>query len=107
MKKLKNILHSKKFIIILLIVTIIYSIIIFFIPKKSIYTGKEKEFICTVKNIYKDEYYKLDLSCKEKLIGYYYNSTDIKIGDVIKINGSLEDIDSYNNFDRLVLNSIY
>ena len=99
MKKLKNILHSKKFIICLVTFLLIYSIIIFNIPRVSKYNGNETEFICTIININKNDYYKLDLFCKEKIIGYYFNDTDIKIGDIIKINGSLEDIDSYNNFN--------
>ena len=99
LKKLKNLLHSKKFIICLVTFLLIYSIIIFNIPRVSKYNGNETEFICTITNINKNDYYKLDLSCKEKIIGYYFNDIDIKIGDIIKINGSLEDIDSYNNFN--------
>ena len=97
MKKLKNILHSKILIIILSIITIIYVVIMLLIPNHSLYQENENVFICTITNIYKTDYLRLDLDCKEDLIGNYYGNKDIQIGDVINIKGTLKEIDSFDN----------
>ena len=97
MRKLKNILHSKIFVILISLLTILYVVTTLYIPKRSIYQGNESTFICTITNIYKTEYSRLDLDCQEDLIGYYYGNEDLQIGDIVRIKGNLKDIDSYNN----------
>jgi len=99
LKRLKNILLSKKTIIIISLFLLLYIIYAFFVPRKSKYSLDDNTFICTVENIYIKDYYKLDLSCKEKITGYSYNELDIEIGDVIKVTGNLKEIESYNNFN--------
>ena len=97
MKKLKNILHSKKVIVLIFLITLIYVVISLLLPKHSIYQGNENIFVCTITNLYKTDYSRLDLDCKEDLIGNYYGNKNLQIGDVVRINGTLKEIESLSN----------
>lgn len=105
MKKLKIILNSKKFYLIIFLFLTIHIIYNFnFINKSSKFIKSNTNFICTIENYHIDgNMLKMNLDCKEKLIGYYYFDfenelldfeTKYKIGDIIKINGTLEEINS-------------
>lgn len=95
MKKLRIILKSKQFIIVLLLLTLIRLALYIKEDKKSIYDINDSNFICTIlKNNQKD--YTLD--CGEILEGEI-ESNYLSIGDIIKINGNLEEFKENKNIN--------
>lgn len=110
MKKLRIILNCNVTYILLFFLLLIISLYNFlFIEKKSKYTKEERSFYCII-----DKYYingnqlKLNLSCNETLIGYYYFKSEsehlnfnkkYKIGDIIYLQGTLEEIKENKNFN--------
>ena len=91
MRKLKIILNSKLLIIILLFITLFRLISI---NNRSIYNGDEKDFICTVISINKNNTL---LKCNELV--ETKTIEELQIGDIIKINGYLEEFKTNTNFN--------
>ena len=92
MLKLRKILLCDYIYYLILLVAIIFSLINLTLPKKSKYTGKEKEVIGTVTKINtKDDKITIILKAKEKLIVTYYlkntEELNISLGDEIKVYG--------------------
>ena len=83
MKKLKIILNSNIFIILLLFISLPN---IFLLNKHPKVNANQKEFVCEIINISKKRY---TLDCSIKVETKIDDET-LKIGDVLKINGSLE-----------------
>ena len=110
MKKLKIILNSKIFYVILIIITIVNFLInIFLLEKESKYNINEKSFTCIIDNYKVDgDKLKLDLDCREPLIGYYYFETEeekiefdktYNIGDILEIKATLSKLEDNSNFN--------
>ena len=110
LKKLKIILKSNFFYIILIFFIIIYIILhVHIFKRESNYDINDNKFKCVIENYFiEDDILKLELSCKDKLIGYYYFKDsnekinflkNYNIGNIININGKLEVIDSFNNYN--------
>ena len=107
MLRLKTILHSKILYIILILIILIELPI--YINKKSIYDISDNTFICTLDSYYvNDNKIDIDLSCKEKLIGYiYYNNKEYvddfketyNLKDKIQVTGILEEINGPTNIN--------
>lgn len=95
MKKLRIILKSKQFIIILLLLTLIRLALYIKEDKKSIYDINDSNFICTILNINQKNY---TLDCGEILEGEI-ESNDLSIGDIIKVNGNLEEYKENKNIN--------
>jgi len=96
--KLKIILHSKKLITITILLLLTYVIISLNIEKKSIYTKDDNKFLCIIDSYYiKDTYLKVNLSCKEKLIGVYYFKDEEDI-NTFK--------DTYNFKDKVLITGV-
>ena len=97
MKNSKNILLYKtiiillyKTIIILLIITLGITYLRIKKEQKSKYKDETK-IIGIINDIKKtDEYTKIELLAKEKIIVTYYNQTNYKLGDKIKVEGELQ-----------------
>ncbi len=98
--RLKSILHYKYFFKILVLIFLGYALIITnFYPYHSKYPKDINIFYVKVlKQEIKDNRLRLTVSGKEKLIATYYfkteeekNNYNIKLGDIIKINGTLEE----------------
>ncbi|MBE6139726.1 MAG: DNA internalization-related competence protein ComEC/Rec2 [Firmicutes bacterium] len=99
MRKLKIILNSNIFLIILSILTI-FTIIHKINNISSKYNIDTKEIIGFVTNIKKDEEKTiLTIKDKENILAYYYNETDINLGDKVKIIGTLNKLSSNTNFN--------
>ena len=90
----------KKLKIILLFSILIYLIIIL---KNEIYFSKyesENELIGIVTKITeKENYIKIELNAKEKILCTYKGNINLKLGMKIKVNGSLEKIKENTNFN--------
>ena len=110
MKKLKIILNCNITYIFLLFILIIRLFCsVYIIEKNSKYKISDESFYCTIESYYiNGNQLKIILNCKEPIIGYYYFSTkkefyDFKrifeIGDIVYIKGTLELIESNNNFN--------
>lgn len=95
MKKLRIILKSKQFIIVLLLLTLIRLAIYIKEDKKSIYDINDNNFICTILNINQKNY---TLDCGEILEGEI-ESNNLFIGDIIKLNGNLEEFKENKNIN--------
>ncbi len=102
MKRLKIILESNLFYYILIIVCILFVITrVLVIKKKSVYDLSVNDFDCIIEKIsLNGNQLRMNLKCKENLIGYYYFDKlkekedfirDYKLGYRILIKGSLED----------------
>ena len=99
LKKLKIILQSNWIFYLIFFLVCIYVIIYVLIPRTSKYSIDTNNFDCIITDIYIDgNYLNLSLKGKEKLIANYYFKTEkeklqfiknYKLGDVIKINGTL------------------
>ena len=89
--RLKIILQSKWFYTILIIFTIIYVFLTTnLITYKSVYSGKEQEFIGIIEKIKETDYgYTLTVKAKERLI-VYSKETNFQLGDKVLIKGNLE-----------------
>ncbi len=98
MKKLKIILESKIFLIIVIFLLLIRLSIFLNTKNKSIYSIDNTSFICTITNISNNK--NLTLDCNEILDAYMYKEDNLlNIGDIIKINGKLEEYDQNKNFN--------
>lgn len=93
MKRLKNILKSKIFIIFLLFLSVLRVISI---NNKSKYTTDDNHFTCTVINKSKNN--KILLECDE-LIEATINYDSIEIGDILDINGYLKEFSENTNIN--------
>lgn len=101
MKKLRIILNCKLFYFLLIFIVILNLYISIFIYKKeSIYDVNDNSFECIIDYYFIEaDKLKLNLICKEKLVGYYYFDSigeresfikNYNIGDLIKVSGNLE-----------------
>ena len=93
MKRLKNILKSKIFIIFLLFLSVLRVISI---NNKSKYTTDDDHFICTVINKSKNN--KILLDCDE-LIETTINYDSIEIGNILDIKGNLKEYSEKTNIN--------
>ena len=93
MIKLKTILNSKKVFLIIIFISTIRLINYINTPQKSIYSLSDNLFICIVKDITNN---KTILDCNEIIEG---TQIDAKIGDIVKINGKLEEFESNKNIN--------
>lgn len=92
MIRLKNILQYNYFYISLIIFVLCLTFIRNSFPNKSKYNGNETSFTGIIDEIKKnDDYYKITIKSKEKLIGSYYSkdNLNISLGDKITFTGSL------------------
>ncbi len=110
MKKLKIILSCNItyiFLFFILIIRLFYNI--YFLERNSEYEVSDNSFFCTIEKYHiNGNQLKINLNCKELVIGYYYFTTEkdvyefektFEIGDFVFIKGSLELINSNNNFN--------
>ena len=86
-------LNSKKIILIFLIISTIRLINYINVSKKSIYSLSDNSFVCIVKDITNN---KTILDCNEIIEG---TTIDVNIGDIVKINGKLEEFESNKNIN--------
>ena len=93
MIKLKIVLNSKIFLIVLFFISIFR--ITFIKNEASILDINDNNFICTVNNINKE---KILLDCGE-LVDTKIEDNNIKIGDILRINGYLKEYKSNSNFN--------
>lgn len=74
MIKLRTILLQSNIYRVTIVGVIIYALIVTLLPKyESVYKESEEDFLCSIDN-YKieEDKMKLELVCKEKLVGSYY-----------------------------------
>lgn len=99
MIKLRTILLQSNIYRVTIIGVIIYALIVTLLPKyESVYKGSEEDFLCSIDN-YKieEDKMKLELVCKEKLVGSYYFENDeykffkekVNIGSSVRVKGKL------------------
>lgn len=99
MIKLRTILLQSNIYRVTIVGVIIYALIVTLLPKyESVYKGSEEDFLCSIDN-YKieEDKMKLELVCKEKLVGSYYFKNDeynffkenINIGSSVSVKGKL------------------
>lgn len=99
MIKLRTILLQSNIYRVTIVGVIIYALIVTLLPKyESVYKGSEEDFLCSIDN-YKieEDKMKLELVCKEKLVGSYYFENDeykffkekVNIGSSVSIKGKL------------------
>lgn len=99
MIKLRTILLQSNIYRVTIVGVIIYALIVTLLPKyESVYKGSEEDFLCSIDN-YKieEDKMKLDLVCKEKLVGSYYFKNDeykffkekVNIGSSVIVKGKL------------------
>lgn len=99
MIKLRTILLQSNIYRVTIVGVIIYALIVTLLPKyESVYKGSEEDFLCSIDN-YKieEDKMKLELVCKEKLVGSYYFKDDeykffkekVNIGSSVSIKGKL------------------
>ena len=99
MIKLRTILLQSNIYRVTIVGVIIYALIVTLLPKyESVYKGSEEDFLCSIDN-YKieEDKMKLELVCKEKLVGSYYFKDDeykffkekVNIGNSVSIKGKL------------------
>ena len=100
MIKLRTILLQSNIYRVTIVGVIIYALIVTLLPKyESVYKGSEEDFLCSIDN-YKieEDKMKLELVCKEKLVGSYYFKNDeykffkkkVNIGSSVIVKGKLE-----------------
>ena len=133
MKRLKHILNCNFLYLCLTLFIFLYVLFfVFIIDKRSVYDINDNSFECVIVNFYIDDtLLKFDLECDERIIGYYYFDSDTKkedflnnykLGDIIKVYGSLEEFDKstipnlfdynlyqYNNnvFYKVIIDQFY
>lgn len=99
MIKLRTILLQSNIYRVTIVGVIIYALIVTLLPKyESVYKGSEVDFLCSIDN-YKieEDKMKLELVCKEKLVGSYYFKNDeykffkekVNIGNSVIVKGKL------------------
>lgn len=99
MIKLRTILLQSNIYRVTIVGVIIYALIVTLLPKyESVYKGSEEDFLCSIDN-YKieEDKMKLELVCKEKLVGSYYFKNDeynffkekVNIGSSAIVKGKL------------------
>ena len=99
MIKLRTILLQSNIYRVTIVGVIIYALIVTLLPKyESVYKGSEEDFLCSIDN-YKieEDKMKLELVCKEKLVGSYYFENDeykffkekVNIGSRVIVKGKL------------------
>lgn len=99
MIKLRTILLQSNIYRVTIVGVIIYALIVTLLPKyESVYKGSEEDFLCSIDN-YKieEDKMKLELVCKEKLVGSYYFKDDeykffkekVNIESSVSIKGKL------------------
>lgn len=99
MIKLRTILLQSNIYRVTIVGVIIYALIVTLLPKyESVYKGSEEDFLCSIDN-YKieEDKMKLELVCKEKLVGSYYFENDeykffkekVNIGSSVIVKGKL------------------
>lgn len=99
MIKLRTILLQSNIYRVTIVGVIIYALIVTLLPKyESVYKGSEEDFLCSIDN-YKieEDKMKLELVCKEKLVGSYYFKNDeykffkekVSIGSSVIVKGKL------------------
>ena len=99
MIKLRTILLQSNIYRVTIVGVIIYALIVTLLPKyESVYKGSEEDFLCSIDN-YKieEDKMKLELVCKEKLVGSYYFKNDeykffkekVNIGNMVIVKGKL------------------
>lgn len=99
MIKLRTILLQSNIYRVTIVGVIIYALIVTLLPKyESFYKGSEEDFLCSIDN-YKieEDKMKLELVCKEKLVGSYYFKNDeykffkkkVNIGNRVIVKGKL------------------
>lgn len=99
MIKLRTILLQSNIYRVTIVGVIIYALIVTLLPKyESVYKGSEEDFLCSIDN-YKieEDKVKLELVCKEKLVGSYYFKNDeykffkekVNIGSSVIVKGKL------------------
>lgn len=99
MIKLRTILLQSNIYRVAIVGVIIYALIVTLLPKyESVYKGSEEDFLCSIDN-YKieEDKMKLELVCKEKLVGSYYFKNDeyrffkekVNIGSSVIVKGKL------------------
>lgn len=99
MIKLRTILLQSNIYRVTIVGVIIYALIVTLLPKyESVYKGSEEDFLCSIDN-YKieEDKMKLELICKEKLVGSYYFKNDeykffkekVNIGSSVIVKGKL------------------
>lgn len=99
MIKLRTILLQSNIYRVTIVGVIIYALIVTLLPKyESVYKGSEVDFLCSIDN-YKieEDKMKLELVCKEKLVGSYYFKNDeykffkkkVNIGSSVIVKGKL------------------
>lgn len=99
MIKLRTILLQSNIYRVTIVGVIIYALIVTLLPKyESVYKGSEEDFLCSIDN-YKieEDKMKLELVCKEKLVGSYYFKDDeykffkekVNIGNSVIVKGKL------------------
>lgn len=99
MIKLRTILLQSNIYRVTIVGVIIYALIVTLLPKyESVYKGSEEDFLCSIDNYKIEENkMKLELICKEKLVGSYYFKDDeykffkekVNIGSSVSIKGKL------------------
>lgn len=99
MIKLRTILLQSNIYRVTIVGVIIYALIVTLLPKyESVYKGSEEDFLCSIDNYKIEENkMKLDLVCKEKLVGSYYFKNDeykffkekVNIGSSVIVKGKL------------------
>ena len=92
MIRLKTLLQYNYFYIILIILVLCLTFIRNSFDNKSKFNGSETSFVGIVDEIKKsDDYYKITIKSKEKIIGSYYSkdSLNISLGDKITFKGTL------------------
>ncbi len=99
MINLRTILLQSNIYRVTIVGVIIYALIVTLLPKyESVYKGSEEDFLCSIDN-YKieEDKMKLELVCKEKLVGSYYFKNDeynffkekVNIGNSVIVKGKL------------------
>ena len=99
MIKLRTILLQSNIYRVTIVGVIIYALIVTLLPKyESVYKGSEEDFLCSIDNYKIEENkMKLELICKEKLVGSYYFKNDeykffkekVNIGSSVIVKGKL------------------
>ena len=98
-QKLKIILKSNTFLILLFLIVIL-NIAYKTCNIQSKYSKHEKNIIGIVTNInIKEDKTIINIKAKENIIVYYYNKTNLELGDKVKVVGTLKNIENNTNFN--------
>ncbi|MBR1385649.1 MAG: DNA internalization-related competence protein ComEC/Rec2 [Bacilli bacterium] len=96
MRKLKIILKSKYFFIFLFLISVLRLFFVLTRERNSIYDNSINNFTCTVIKISKDNVY---LDCKEIIIGNFSSTDNLEVGQILNINGVLNEFNRNTNFN--------